>query len=131
VRYFINQGLLERPIEIEIESPPPCLYCGTPVTRPSMDGPLVCGPCDMGRNADGSKWTGEQARERRSYFRTKINEYRAAQVPPRPPWPAPTDVVELKIIIGNRTDFCPNPDAHLVEFPSSAAQLERDEKDEK
>jgi hypothetical protein len=131
MRYSIDQGLLGRPIEVEIESPPPCLYCGTPVTRPSMDGPLVCGPCDMGRNADGSKWTGAQARERRVHFCTRINEYRAQQTPPRPPLPIPASADFPRIIIGNKTDFCLNPDAHLVEFPSGDAQLERDEKDEK
>lgn len=46
--YYIRRDISgQPPLSVEHEGPPPCLYCGEPVTRPSMDGPLVCGPCDM------------------------------------------------------------------------------------
>ncbi len=65
-------------IEVEIEFPPPCLYCGTPVTLPSMDGPLVCALCDCGCNRDGSKWTEEQYKARHAHCKAMIAKYREA-----------------------------------------------------
>jgi hypothetical protein len=35
----------------------PCMWCGKIVTEPSMDGPGVCGRCDMGYKVDET--TGE------------------------------------------------------------------------
>lgn len=49
-----------KPIEVEYDYPPPCLFCDQPVTSPSTDGPLVCSHCDCGCNVDGSPWTSEQ-----------------------------------------------------------------------
>ena len=82
MKYRIAQGLLRPPIEVEIEGPPPCLFCGTPVIEPSMNGPLVCGPCDMGRNPDGSRWTHAQARARNEHCRVEVARYRDEGVPP-------------------------------------------------
>lgn len=79
-RYFISQGIAYPPIEVEIDGVPPCLFCGDPVTRPSMDGPLVCGSCDCGRNRDGSQWTEAQAEERYAHRRAKVAEYRACMI---------------------------------------------------
>jgi hypothetical protein len=76
VRYFISQGLLRPALEVEIDGVPPCLFCGESVTSPSMDGPLVCGSCDRGRNRDGSKWTEEQAEARYAHRRAKVAEYK-------------------------------------------------------
>ncbi len=80
MRYSISQGLLRPPLEIEIDGVPPCLFCGDPVTRPSMDGPLVCARCDCGNNRDGSKWTEEQANERYAHRRAKVAEYRVQMI---------------------------------------------------
>lgn len=45
--YLISRDISGKPpLQLSHEGPPPCLYCGEPVLRPSMDGPLVCGPCD-------------------------------------------------------------------------------------
>jgi hypothetical protein len=79
VRYLVSQGLLQPPIEVEIDGPPPCLYCGAPVTAPSMNGPLVCAPCDMGRNPDGSRWTPDEARDRDAHCRAQVAAYRGAR----------------------------------------------------
>jgi hypothetical protein len=50
MRYQIAQGLGLPLAVVEVEEdPPPCIYCGTSVTGPSMDGPLVCAECDCGR----------------------------------------------------------------------------------
>lgn len=76
MKYFISQGPHLAPIAVELNDPPPCLYCDVPVALPSMDGPLVCSCCDMGRNPDGSRWTTDQARERREHARAKIDAYR-------------------------------------------------------
>jgi hypothetical protein len=80
MRYSISQGLLRHPLEVEIEGVPPCLFCGEPVTSPSMDGPLVCGACDCGRNRGGSKWTEAEAEERYAHRRSKVAEYRVQMI---------------------------------------------------
>jgi hypothetical protein len=80
VRYFIAQGLARPPIEVDLDEPPPCLFCAAPVTRPSMDGPLVCGSCDCGCNRDGTKWTQKQADDRWAHRRAKIVEYRSLMI---------------------------------------------------
>lgn len=76
MKYLISQGLLHPPLEVELEPPPPCLYCGEPVLHPSMDGPLVCACCDCGTNRDGTKWTYAQCAERYEHRRAKVDEYR-------------------------------------------------------
>jgi hypothetical protein len=76
--YYINQGLFKPPLEVNIETPPPCLFCDQPVTSPSMDGPLVCGSCDCGRNRDGSKWTDEEREHAWNRRRKQIAKYREA-----------------------------------------------------
>jgi len=55
--------------ELEYDGVPPCLYCGEPVESPSMDGPLVCGPCDCGNNRDGTDWTFRENQERHKHFK--------------------------------------------------------------
>jgi hypothetical protein len=75
VKLYIAQSRFS-PIEVVIDGAPPCLYCGEPVTAPSTDGPLVCCSCDCGCNRDGSRWTAEQARDRRLHFQRKVDEYR-------------------------------------------------------
>jgi hypothetical protein len=75
--YYISR-FPNSPIAVEIEGTPPCLFCGEPVTSPSMDGPLVCGACDCGRNHDGSKWTEEQGAERWRHRREQVAKYREA-----------------------------------------------------
>jgi hypothetical protein len=74
--YYISQGLFKPPLEVKIEGPPPCLFCGVPVFSPSMDGPLVCGSCDCGRNSDGSRWTDEERERAWSHCREQIAKYR-------------------------------------------------------
>lgn len=76
--YYISQGLLNPPLEVEIEEPPPCLFCGIPVMHPSMDGPLVCGACDCGHNSDGSRWTDEDQARAWNRRRMQIAKYREA-----------------------------------------------------
>ena len=76
--YYINQFPVGQSIQVEIEGPPPCLFCGEPVTRPSMDGPLVCGSCDCGRDRDGSKWSEAQSEERWAQRRAQVAKYREA-----------------------------------------------------
>ena len=46
--YYITRSLLGMPpMRVDYTGTPPCLWCGEPVWSPSMDGPLVCPPCDM------------------------------------------------------------------------------------
>lgn len=78
-KYRIGSGVFTPAVYVEIDGVPPCLYCGEPVERPSMDGPLVCASCDCGRNKDGTSWTSEQAKERYAHFGRMLEEYRAAQ----------------------------------------------------
>src|SRR5579872_601296 len=78
--YYISQGMFKPPLEVKIEEPPPCLFCGESVTCPSMDGPLVCGSCDCGRNRDGSRWTDEEGERAWSHCRAQIAKYREASV---------------------------------------------------
>lgn len=99
--YYIGGGLLGEAIEVQLEGPPPCLWCGDPVLSPSCDGPMVCAPCDMGRNKDGSVWAAEGRSERREHFRSEIKKYRMLHAERKaaielagPPLPA--YLVELK-----------------------------------
>jgi hypothetical protein len=62
-------------IEVEIEGTPKCLWCEEPVLSPSMDGPLVCGSCDMGRLHDGTKWSPADYERLRLNFYRRIAEY--------------------------------------------------------
>lgn len=64
------------PIEVQLEGIPPCLWCGDPVTSPSMDGPLVCGNCDCGVNKEThQKWTATEYDARRKHFSDSIEKY--------------------------------------------------------
>jgi hypothetical protein len=76
--YYISQGLFKPALEVKIEGSPPCLFCGVLVSDPSMDGPLVCGSCDCGRNPDGSRWTDEERERAWSHRREQIAKYREA-----------------------------------------------------
>ena len=76
--YWIGMGLFGDQVTVEYEGIPPCLWCGEPVKSPSMDGPLVCPLCDMGRNKDGSKWTQGQYDEKRAHFVKVVEEAKAA-----------------------------------------------------
>lgn len=51
---------------------PPCFQCGVTVFHPSMDGPLVCPSCDMGKT-----WMSFRARER--FERSSVLKIRLAQ----------------------------------------------------
>lgn len=75
-RYRIGDGMFTKPIYVDIDGDPPCLYCGELVSSPSMDGPLVCGACDCGRNRDGTRWSEDRARERHAHFARMIATYR-------------------------------------------------------
>jgi hypothetical protein len=59
---------------------PPCLWCGEPVTDPSMDGPLVCPRCDcgFGSGPDGLMTSAEYKR-RQEHFRNAVIAIRKAQ----------------------------------------------------
>lgn len=85
MKYYISQGFLQPPLEIEIEGPPPCLFCGKLVHEPSMNGPLVCPSCDCGRNTDGSRWTNSEAHERHAHYAAAIAAYRTMIEAKRPP----------------------------------------------
>jgi hypothetical protein len=77
--YYLNR-FPHPPIRVEIEQdPPPCLLCDAPVTMRSMGGPLICVPCDMGRNPDGTKVTPAQHAERNRRARAKIQAFQAAE----------------------------------------------------
>lgn len=76
--YFISRGLFRPALQVELDGTPPCLWCGDLVTSPSMDGPLICGACDCGRNKDGSKWTAEQYAERCRHRAAMMAKYAAA-----------------------------------------------------
>jgi len=74
--YFLGDGMFAPQIVVKIAGTPPCFWCGVPVTRPSMDGPLVCGSCDCGRNKDGSRWTSVQYGTNKQHFVDAIAKYR-------------------------------------------------------
>jgi hypothetical protein len=79
--YTISRGLLRPPLSVTYPWPPPCLSCGCDVTSPSMGGPLVCAPCDMGmiRAEDGSlrRLTDDEQRERVAHFNRVVREIEA------------------------------------------------------
>jgi hypothetical protein len=78
--YFINRaGKL--PLKIVYEGVPPCLWCGDPVSQPSMDGPLVCALCDCGLVSDAEgvrKWTASEYQQRSARARSVIAGLEAA-----------------------------------------------------
>jgi len=79
-RYFLGDGIFENRIELEIpESPPPCMRCGRPVLRPSMAGPLFCGPCDMGKHPDGSPITAEEEAQMTAHASEYVERYRISR----------------------------------------------------
>jgi len=54
MRYVVGDGFIMPPVTLEVpEDTPPCMYCRTPVASPSMNGPLVCVNCDLGRIQEG------------------------------------------------------------------------------
>ena len=55
---------------------PECLMCGANDFMPSMDGPLICSWCDMGKNRDGSPWSAQEAQDRRSRKIRRVQETR-------------------------------------------------------
>lgn len=61
-----------------------CLYCSEPVGAQSMDGPLVCPWCDMGKHRDGTLWTALEFLEFRECFalnaRNAVDEGRAREL---------------------------------------------------
>jgi hypothetical protein len=63
-------------IELEVPDPPPCLWCGRLVERRSMDGPLVCVPCDRGYHPDGTRLTDEDYEKRAAHARAYLEQYR-------------------------------------------------------
>ena len=77
--YYISRNEAftgKKPLRVEYEYPPPCLFCGHPITDEelSTDGPLVCPSCDCGRNRDGGgPWTPEQNNERWAHLRKEVN----------------------------------------------------------
>lgn len=113
--YYLNR-FPDPPLEVQIEQdPPPCLYCDRPVTRLSMGGPLICVPCDMGQNEDGTRLTAAQQARHRRRAAEKIEAYRAGLVPGPPQVADPAaDADDGKgaeswplrgITIGNQTPF--------------------------
>lgn len=72
-------GPFQAPIIVKITGVPNCLWCETPVTGLSCDGPLICGDCDMGRNHDGTKWSDEDYKRLRKNYERRIEEYRTIQ----------------------------------------------------
>lgn len=67
-----------KPFVVEYEGVPPCLWCGRPVERPSMDGPLVCACCDMGVDwKTKERWTSEVWKERHDHRAAEIDRIAA------------------------------------------------------
>lgn len=76
--YLISRDISgQRPLRVVVDDPPPCLWCGDPVTEPSMDGPLVCALCDMGRRDDADDWM--MRKQRRDHFAYVIDHIAATQ----------------------------------------------------
>jgi hypothetical protein len=71
-------GIFAPEVVVMLPDPPPCLYCDTPVTSPSCDGPIVCAPCDLGQNTDGSRWSDEDYTRLRANANAKIVAWRSA-----------------------------------------------------
>lgn len=75
-RYFVATGIGQH-IELEVpEDPPPCLFCGITVFERSMGGPLVCAPCDMGKNADHTRKTDADYERGKIHRREYIEKYK-------------------------------------------------------
>jgi hypothetical protein len=68
------------PIHVRIKGIPPCLWCGEPVTDPSMDGPLVCPWCDMGKNRDGTPWSAKDHFRLSEHFNKMVTIYREQEI---------------------------------------------------
>ena len=78
MKYFIPDGP-NPPIEVELEAPPPCLFCDVPVETPSFESPLVCGHCAQSQHPNGARWTYAETQERWAHRRHKIDAYRALE----------------------------------------------------
>lgn len=79
--YYVSQGPfgMDPPLEVISTFPPPCIWCSKPVFYPSMDGPLVCGPCDCGYD-DGpaqAYWSKEKYEQMAKQRSENIARYRA------------------------------------------------------
>lgn len=73
--YVIPRFLKASDIHVRIQGTPPCFHCGKPVIFESMDGPLVCGNCDMGLNAEGKTKTQEQYVAGWKHFGEMMDKY--------------------------------------------------------
>jgi len=73
--YTISRFWKMSDLHIRIQGVPPCFHCGVPVISPSCDGPLICGSCDCGRNADGTRKTDEQYKANKKHFGMMIDAY--------------------------------------------------------
>jgi hypothetical protein len=77
--YRISRSPFKPDIPLEIEhgdEGPPCLWCGRTGFGPSMNGPLMCGACDRGRESDGTRSTSEQFEAKKKRYRESIAKYR-------------------------------------------------------
>ncbi len=68
----MNIAELEHAVGFNPETP--CIFCEQPVERLSAGGPLVCPPCDCGRNKDGTPWSIPQAALRYANARRRMAE---------------------------------------------------------
>ena len=83
MKYLIHRNEAftgRKPLKVEYDGDPPCLFCNQPVTSPSTDGPLVCGTCDCGCNNDGRPWTREENKAAHENFNRRIEEIIKGQI---------------------------------------------------
>lgn len=74
--YYVGGSGFQPRIKLVInEDPPPCLWCGTKVHSPSMNGPLMCANCDMGLNRDGSKKSTKDFDRSAVHYKAMIEKY--------------------------------------------------------
>jgi len=79
-RYQKRDG---KPIWLPFDPAFPCIFCERPVTELSCAGPAICGSCDCGHNADGTKWSNNDF----SQFARNANR-RIDDLPDDPVWAA-------------------------------------------
>ncbi len=112
--YWIRRDISgQPPLRVDHEGPPPCLWCGEPVLSPSMDGPLVCGLCDMGRL--GEHWMNYSARKQ--HLRYCIDHIIATQPEGRYPKYAGPEWFNLFKLNGVPVARLVLKDGELVEKP--------------
>jgi hypothetical protein len=78
MKYLLADGP-NPPIEVELEPPPPCLFCDAAVETPSYESPLVCELCVQSQHPDGTRWTHADTEERWRNRRRRIDVYRALE----------------------------------------------------